>query len=251
MSIKVLDEHRACAYSGAGNGDATPVSSNYRAMPVDPSLVTVATEPTHQLISIKTMKHLSIVTVATLALSLFVYDVTAQDLHPSRRPSPIGIAKTTVGDAYVKVTYGRPYMRGRDIFGANTDEQTFLVPFGEVWRTGANEATEITVTGHVMLGGQHLDAGTYSVFTVPNENEWVIHISPHLGLDGTGIFDPATQSFTPVFDPADNVLTLTVPSSRIEEEVDQFTIEFEDAGGGADMVLRWENTEVRIPVRSM
>lgn len=197
------------------------------------------------------MKHQSIFAVAALALTLLVYDVAAQDLHPSRRPSPVGIAKTHIGDTYVKVTYGRPYMRGREIFGANTDEQTFLVPFGEVWRTGANEATEITVTGDVMLGGQHLDAGTYSIFAEPNENEWVIHISPHLGLDGTGVFDPATESFTQVFDPADDVLTLTVPSSRTEEVVDQFTIEFEDAGGGADMVLRWENTEVRVPVRSM
>lgn len=197
------------------------------------------------------MKHLSILAVAALACTVLLYDAVAQDLHPSRRPSPIGIAKTHVGDTYVKVTYGRPYMRGREIFGANTDEQTYLVPFGEVWRTGANEATEITVTGDVMLGGQHLDAGTYSIFTEPNEDEWVIHISPHLGLDGTGIFDPATQSFTPVFDPADNVLTLTVPSSRVDDEVDQFTIDFEEAGDGADMVLRWEHTEVRIPVRSM
>lgn len=200
------------------------------------------------------MKHLNLLAVVTMALAILAFDAHesfAQDLHPSRRPSPIGIAKTHVGDTYVKVTYGRPYMRDREIFGANTGDQTFLVPFGEVWRTGANEATEITVTDDVMLGGRHLDAGTYSIFTMPNADEWVIHVSPHLGLDGTGNFDPATQTFTPVFDPADDVLTLTVPSTRIEESVDQFTIDFEEAGNGADMVLRWENTEVRIPVQSM
>ncbi len=200
------------------------------------------------------MKHLNLFTIAALVLAVLAFDAyetLAQDLHPSRRPSPIGIAKTHVGDTYVKVTYGRPYVRGREIFGANTDDQTFLVPFGEVWRTGANEATEITVTGDVMLGGQHLDAGTYSIFTEPNADEWVIHVSPYLGLDGTGNFDPSTQTFTPVFDPANDVLTLTVPSSRIDEAVDQFTIEFEEAGNGADMVLQWENTEVRVPVRAM
>lgn len=200
------------------------------------------------------MKHLNLLAIAAIVLAVLAFDareIFAQDLHPSRRPSPIGIAKTHIGDAYVKVTYGRPYVRGREIFGANTDDKSFLVPFGEVWRTGANEATEITVTDHVMLGGQHLDAGTYSIFTEPDAGEWVIHVSPHLGLDGTGNFDPSTQTFTPVFDPADDVLTLTVPSTTIDETVDQFTIVFEEASGGADMILRWENTEVRIPVRAM
>lgn len=187
--------------------------------------------------------------VAALAAFVFLYDASAQDLHPSRRPSPIGIAKTHVGDAYVKVTYGRPYMRGRAIFGASDDETTYLVPFGEVWRTGANEATEITVTEDVLLGGEQLEAGTYAIFTEPNADSWVIHISPHLGLDGTGNFNPATQTFTPVFDPADDVLTLNVAPTQLDEEVDQFTIDFEDAGAGADLVLRWEMTEIRIPVR--
>lgn len=200
------------------------------------------------------MKHLNLLAVAAVAFAILAFDAHtsfAQDLHPSRRPSPIGIAKTHVGDSYVKVTYGRPYMRGREIFGANTDDQTFLVPFGEVWRTGANEATEITVTEDVMIGGQHLDAGTYSIFAEPNADEWTIHVSPHLGLDGTGNFDPSTQTFTQVFDPADDVLTLTVPANSIEDAVDQFTIEFEGAGNGADMVFRWETTEVRVPLRSM
>lgn len=197
------------------------------------------------------MRHLSIFAIVVLALAVLAHDADAQDLHPSRRPSPIGIAKTHIGDTYVKVTYGRPYVRGREIFGANTDDKEYLVPFGEVWRTGANEATEITVTNHVMIGGQHLDAGTYSIFTEPNADEWVIHISPHLGLDGTGNFNPETQTFTQVFDPADDVLTFSVPSTRIEEKVDQLTFSFEEVQGGSDLVLRWENTEVRIPIRSM
>ena len=200
------------------------------------------------------MKFPKVFAFAAIVIALLAFgahETFAQDLHPSRRPSPLGIAKTHIGDTYVKVTYGRPYVRGREIFGANTDDKTFLVPFGEVWRTGANEATEITVTNHVMFGGKHLDAGTYSIFTEPNADEWIIHVSPHLGLDGTGNFDPATQTVTQVFDPADDVLTLTVPSSSIDEAVDQFTIDFEDAESGADMVLRWEKTEVRIPIRSM
>ena len=184
-----------------------------------------------------------------LIAALVAGDLRAQDLHPSRRPSPIGIAKTHIGNTYVKVTYGRPYIRGRKIFGANNGDTTYLVPFGQVWRTGANEATEITVTAPVTLAGQRLNAGTYSIFTEPGADKWVIHVSPHVGLDGTGIFDPATETFTQVFDPKDDVLTLTVPSKQIEDTVDQFTIDFDDADNGADMVLKWEKTEVRIPVR--
>lgn len=188
---------------------------------------------------------------ALLVVAALVVESTpshAQDLHPSRRPSPIGIASTFIDGTYVKVTYGRPYVRDREIFGANTDTSTFLVPFGEVWRTGANEATEITTTGPLTVDGQRLEAGTYSIFTEPGPQEWVVHFSPHLGLDGTGIFDPATNTFEQVFDPADNVLTATVPVARIDEAVDQFTIEFEPTDGGADMKLVWEQTEVRVPI---
>ena len=185
------------------------------------------------------------------ALILVAGSTQAQDLHPSRRPSPVGIAKTHLGDTYVKVTYNRPYIRGRQIFGVNNDSTTYLVPFGQVWRTGANEATEITLTGSVMIAGSHLDPGTYSIFTEPGPDRWVVHLSPYLGLDGTGIFDPETQTFTQVFDPADDVLRLEVPSRQISDVVDQFTISFEPAGAGADMVLRWEKTEVRIPIQAM
>ena len=82
-----------------------------------------------------------LVFLAALALTLTSQTVGAQDLHASRRLSPIGIARTHVGDTYVKVTYGRPYVRSREIFGTNTDSTTFLVPFGQIWRTGASEAT--------------------------------------------------------------------------------------------------------------
>ncbi len=187
--------------------------------------------------------------VAALML-LIGADVQAQDLHPSRRPSPVGIAKTHLGDTYVKITYSRPYLRGRKVFGANNDSTNFLVPYGELWRTGANEATEITLTGPVEMAGQSLAAGTYSIFTEPGPSSWVVHVSPQLGLDGTGIFNAETQVFTPMYDPAKDVLTFTVPAGSVDgDPVDQFTIEFEDdMSGGAHLVLRWEMTEVRIPL---
>lgn len=181
-----------------------------------------------------------------LILFAAIVPASAQDLHPSRRLSPIGIAKTHLGDTYVKVTYGRPYLRERNIFGADS---TFLVPYGQLWRTGANEATEITATGPLLVAGQRLDAGTYAIFTEPGPNEWVVHFSPQLGLDGTGRLDEATDAFTPdVYDSSNDVLAVTVPSSSLQEDVDQFTISFEEAAGSSNMVFRWERTEVRIPI---
>ena len=188
-----------------------------------------------------------ILLVSMLCLLAATDLATAQDLHPSRRPSPVGIAKTHLGDTYIKVVYGRPYVRNRDIFGTNTDEKTFLVPFGQLWRTGANEATEITTTGALSMAGQVLAAGTYAIFTEPGPDEWTVHISPQLGLDGTGRLGP--DGFTPnVYDASQDVLVFTVNSGMLEESVDQFTISFEDADGGAHLVLRWEKTEVRIPI---
>jgi hypothetical protein len=173
--------------------------------------------------------------------------VTAQDLHPSRRPSPMGMARITLGDAYVRVVYNRPYKRNRNnIFG--TKDGGAVVPFGERWRTGANEATEITVTGDVLVAGQKLAAGTYSLSTTPAADAWKVHFNSKLGLDGLGIF--ADGTFTPVDLAPTDVLTVSATPTQLPEdkEVDQLTFEFEKTAGGADLVLRWIRTEVRVPI---
>ena len=175
--------------------------------------------------------------------------LAAQDLHPSRRKSPLGMERTMVGDAYVKVTYGQPYKRDRDnIFG--TKESGAVVPYGEVWRTGANEATEITVTKDVLVAGKKLAAGTYSLFTTPGAESWKFHFNSLLGLDGTGYFDPAAEKFTPADLPKSDVLVVEAKPVTLAaaSEVDQLTFEFEKTAAGADMILRWIRTEVRLPV---
>ena len=181
---------------------------------------------------------------AAVALPLFA---VAQDLHPSRRPSPLGIARTMLGDTYVRIVYGRPYKRGRNnIFG--TKESGALVPYGERWRTGANEATEITVTRDVLVGGKKLPADTYSLSTTPGPETWTLHFNSKLGLDGLGLF--ANDTFTPVDLAPTDVLVVSAPATQLPEdkEVDQLTFEFEKSGAGADLVLRWIRTEVRVPV---
>ena len=190
-----------------------------------------------------------VMAVTTLALLATLAPVAgAQDLHPSRRPSPMGMARTHLGDTYVRVVYSRPYQRGRDnIFG--TADSGALVPFGQVWRTGANEATEITVTGDVVVAGQPLAAGTYSLFTTPGAEQWQVHFNSKLGLSGTGTF--AGGEFTPVdLEPTD-ALTVSVPATALPEDdaVDQFTISFDDGEAGTELVMRWIRTEVRVPIR--
>ena len=186
------------------------------------------------------------VTVLAAALAAPLVTV-AQDLHPSRRPSPLGWSRITLGDVYVSVIYGRPYQRGRaNIFG--TKESGALVPFGDRWRTGANEATEITVTGSVMVGGKPLRAGTYTLFTTPGPDTWTVHFNSKLGLDGLGVF--ADNKFSPVELGPTDVLVVTAKAIQLPEgkEVDQFTIDFERTAAGADMVLRWIRMEVRVPI---
>ena len=195
---------------------------------------------------------------AALAAALLALTATAvlpplaaaQDLHPSRRPSPMGMARITLGDAYLRVVYSRPYERDREvIFG--TEEAGALVPYGQVWRTGANEATEITVTEDVLVGTEKkpLAAGTYSLFTIPGAESWQVLVVDRLGLSGPGYFVPG-EGFTEVDVAAGAVVTVTAKPAAIPEadKVDQFTIAFEETGEkSADMVLRWILTEVRVP----
>jgi len=191
--------------------------------------------------------HRSLVVVALVLAVMVPAVVVGQDLHPSRRPSPMGMARTMLGDTYVRVVYGRPYKRGRaNIFG--TKESTAVVPYGERWRTGANEATEITVTKDVLVGGQKLPAGTYSLSTTPGPTAWKVHFNSRLGLDGLGIF--ANDTFTPVDLVPTDVLVVSASATALPEakEVDQLTFDFEKTAHGADMVLRWIRTEVRVPI---
>lgn len=196
-----------------------------------------------------TRRSRTIFALATAVALIAPAFAAAQDLHPSRRKSPLGWARTTIGDAYVSVVYGRPYQRDRDnIFG--TKESGAVVPYGEIWRTGANEATEITLTKDLQVAGKKLAAGTYSLFTTPGAGSWKVHFNSLLGLDGTGHFDRETQTFTPADLPKSDVLVVEVKPAALaaDKEVDQLTFTFEKSEGGADLVLRWSRTEVRVPL---
>lgn len=158
-----------------------------------------------------------------------------QEPETAHRKSPIAIAKYNhhTSDTYIKIVYGQPYKRDREIFGN-------LVPYDEVWRTGANEATELTTTKDIIFNGEVLEAGTYSLFTIPREEEeWTIILNAELGQ--WGAFDYSEEH---------DVLRTEVPSLERSSAAEAFTIQFEDEteNGTTEIVMRWDRTEVRIPV---
>jgi len=159
-------------------------------------------------------------------------EIIAQEaLKP--RPSPLEMVTMKYEDVYVKITYGRPHKRGRNIFGD-------LLPYGEVWRTGANEATEITVTGSINLGGQIIKQGTYTLFTIPQKNHWTVILNSDLGQWGA-------YNYNSKFD----VVRFDVPVVKSSEVYEPFTIGFEQKAKSAELVMMWDQTKVIIPIEFM
>lgn len=148
------------------------------------------------------------------------------------RKSPIVIARVLNDGTYIKVVYGQPYKRGRKVFGN-------LVPYGEVWRTGANEATELTVTEPILFGGDSLAAGTYSLFSIPNPARWTIILNNRLGQWGAYEYDST-------FD----YLRVQVPAEKLEETVEAFSIQFGDvANDTTSMIMKWDRSRIAVPIR--
>lgn len=148
------------------------------------------------------------------------------------RPSPLAIVNLRHKDAYLKITYSQPHKRNREIFGN-------LVPYGQIWRTGANEATEVTLTRDILLNNQILKAGTYSLFTIPEKEKWTIIINAETGLWGT-------YNYNQVLD----VLRFEVPVQRIAPIVyEAFTIQLIQRNELADLLMLWDDVKVSIPLK--
>ncbi len=133
--------------------------------------------------------------------------------------------------AIIKIYYSQPKKKDREVFGS-------LVPYGKVWRTGANESVEIKVFEDVVFAGKKLKAGTYSMYSIPNEKEWVIIINSV--LDHWGAYS---------YDQTDDVIRVTVPSTNQSETVESFSIRFhESSGNKAVMRMAWDQTLVEVPI---
>ncbi|MEO1054912.1 MAG: DUF2911 domain-containing protein [Bacteroidota bacterium] len=129
----------------------------------------------------------------------------------------------------MKVVYSRPQKKGRTMLGGKE-------PFGKVWRTGANEATEIKFYRDVKMGDKTIKAGTYSLFTIPNKDKWTIIVSTQ--LDTWGAYS---------YDQSQDVARYDVNVQSSDENIEAFSIGFKKVDGGAHMMMGWENTIVEVP----
>jgi len=148
------------------------------------------------------------------------------------RKSPIAIASIKSNSTYIKVVYGQPYRRGRTIFGD-------LEPWGQVWRTGANEATEITITNTILMGDEAISPGTYALFTIPEPDSFTVILNHELGQWGAFNYNPERD-----------YKRMKFPVTDLDEPVEAFTIEFSKAQySTTTMSLKWGLVQVDIPIR--
>lgn len=148
-----------------------------------------------------------------------------------RRPSPLAITSVRYQDTYIKITYSQPQKKNREIFGE-------LVPFGKVWRTGANEATEMTTTRPIQIAGFQLPPGTYSLFSIPDKDKWTIIINSDVGLWGAYNYNERKDLFR-----------FEVPVEATDELYEAFTIAFDHRNEVADLLIMWDRTKVSIPLQ--
>ena len=131
----------------------------------------------------------------------------------------------------VKVIYGRPLKKGRTLLGGTE-------PFGKVWRLGANETTEIKLFKDVTFGDKLIPAGTYSLYAIPDKTEWTIIFNSK--LDTWGAFE---------YEEGKDVARIKVPSEKTESEVEAFTLYFDGGKGVGTMLITWETTLVKVPLK--
>jgi hypothetical protein len=148
------------------------------------------------------------------------------------RQSPLGLTTAKYKNTYLKIIFGRPEKKGREIFGG-------LVPFGQVWRTGANEATEMTATKDFYINGTLLKAGTYSIFTIPDKIKWTVIINKEVGLWGSYNYNEKLDLMrfdVPVLDTGN-------------EAYESFMIHLDQKNDKADLKMTWDHTQIIIPIR--
>jgi hypothetical protein len=167
---------------------------------------------------------------AGLAAALFglSFLLSAQEA----RISPPATATVTLNGKEVSIAYSRPSIRGRKIMGK-------LVPYGEVWRTGANEATTLKTAANLMMGGVKIPAGTYTLYSLPTENGWKLIVNKQTGQWGTE------------YDSSQDLARIDLVKSALPAPVEIFTIAFEKNNvSSAELVLTWELTKLTLPVKA-
>jgi hypothetical protein len=151
----------------------------------------------------------------------------------AQRPSPPATAKCDLpGGKSVAVDYSRPQMKGRKIFGG-------LVPYGQVWRAGANEATTFVTTADLMVGGKHVPAGSYTLFTIPDKDKWTLIISKKTAEWGI----PYPEGF--------DLVRMDMKTGATSAPMESFTTAFDKDSNGCTLRMEWENTRTTVDIAKM
>jgi hypothetical protein len=171
----------------------------------------------------------------------FAVDTACQVLHPDRVPvqgrkSPLDSLSFSIAQHPLKLCYGRPSSRGRVMIGSNN------VPFGKLWRTGANEPTIFFTPVAISVAGIKVAPGKYSLYTVPGPKQWQVIVNRSTSQWGE------ESNYTEKVK-AQEVGRATVGSEQLTAPIETFTIRSEPSGAkGADLVLEWEKSRIRIPI---
>jgi hypothetical protein len=177
------------------------------------------------------MKKLLLIPTALLAIATLASAQMDMGQDKSKRPSPPASANCKFSDGKtVKIDYSSPRAKGRKIFGG-------VVSYGEVWRTGANEATTFVADTNVTVGGQAVPAGSYTIFTLPKADAWTLIISKKTGEWGT---DYAGEK--------EDLARVPMSVSKTSSPVENFTVAFDQAGGKCTLRMEWENTRAKLEI---
>lgn len=148
-------------------------------------------------------------------------------------PMDQAIYKNKNKETVARVIYSRPLKRDREIFGK-------LVPYGKVWRTGANETTELTLYKNMEVGNETVQAGTYSIYTVPNENEWTVILNKKINTWG------AMQ-----YAEKEDMVRINVPVRQSPNTIESLSMAFQEAGKGADLLIGWDDRYIKVPFKDI
>lgn len=148
------------------------------------------------------------------------------------RASPHDTVEQTINGKKITITYGRPYLKGRKAVGGS------LVPYGQVWRTGADEATKLTTEADLMIGNLTVPKGSYSLFTLPTESGWKLIVNKT--ADQWGAFK---------YDEKQDLGRVDMKIGKTAAPVEQFTLTLAKSGSGGVLKLEWENTSASVDVK--
>lgn len=170
-----------------------------------------------------------------IALGLFAYGIFVEKIF-EKRLSPKDTVKFELNDLKMKVFYNRPYKKDRVIFGA-------LVPYNQVWRTGANEATTFETNQSLNIQNTTLPAGKYTLWTVPKDTVWTVIFNSKQYPWGV------SADMKPLWDPNYDVVNIQVPVHKLQTPVEQFTIAFDNSTDKLALTMAWDVVKIVVPLK--